>query len=88
MDTAITESSSKPNTDFSGSRVRLLEILLQMQNVPVQEVQTDCHKWELCSPLSAGSGRLHLLGVRQDVLQAPSSLGLFLHLPAVGKLCL
>lgn len=40
LDTAITESSSKPNIDFSGSRVRLLEILLQMQDVPVQEAQT------------------------------------------------
>lgn len=40
LDTAITESSSKPNIDFSGSRVRLLEIVLQIQDVLVQEPQT------------------------------------------------
>ncbi|KAL2297129.1 hypothetical protein Nmel_015187 [Mimus melanotis] len=45
LDTAITESSSKPNIDFSGSRVRLLQILLEMQDVLVQKCRPDCHKW-------------------------------------------
>lgn len=39
LDTAITETSSKPNIDFSGSRARLLDIWLQIQDVLVQEVQ-------------------------------------------------
>lgn len=64
LDPAITESSSKPSVDFSGSRVRLLQI----QDVLVQEVQTWLSHWELCSPPGAGSSRLDLLGVHQDVL--------------------
>lgn len=34
------EQQQKPNIDFSGSRERLLEMLLQIQDVLVQEVQS------------------------------------------------